>query len=63
MSRIAELKKELAELEQQEKDKRRKKNEASIAALVKGMSYDEMCELREVLNEHVRSAYVAEVDE
>lgn len=63
MSRINELKKELADLEKQESDKRRKKNEKAVAALVSGMSYEEMCEVRTILNEHVRSRYQYESDE
>lgn len=55
--RINELKQELANLESLEKEKQKKKLEKAIDAIVKGMSYDEMCDVRVVLEGRIREKY------
>lgn len=60
MSRIAELKKELAELEAEEKKRRIEAIGLVIDTLVRDMSYEQMCEVREVLNERIRNKYASD---
>ena len=55
--RIVQLERELADLKAKEKAERLQKHKDLVAAMTHGMEYEELCELREVVNDYVRSNY------
>ena len=55
--RIVQLERELADLKAKEKAERLQKHKDRVAAMTHGMEYEELCELREVVNDYVRSNY------
>ncbi len=62
-NRIAELEKEIQQLKDAEAAKRRTKHVAYVETMTNGMSYDEMLELRKVLEERMTRQYAHDSDE
>jgi hypothetical protein len=59
-TKIAGLTEQLKALQATEKAQRRVCNEATVNSLTANMSYEEMCELREVLNERISKRWAYE---
>lgn len=57
---IARLKAEADALQAQEDADVKKALTITVARVTKGMSYKEMCEFREVLNERIREQYASD---
>ncbi len=55
--RIVQLERELADLKAKEKADQLKKHQDLVATLTHGMEYEELCELRVVVNDYVKSKY------
>lgn len=57
---IEKLRQQLANLEEQEAQDRKKQLVSDVALLTSGWSYEQMCEFREVLNERIRDKYASD---
>lgn len=60
---ISELGRQLADLKAQEVANQLRAWRTTITGLTKGLTYEEMCGLRQVLNEAIAKKYADEVDE
>lgn len=61
--RVVALENELKKLKDEDIAERHESHVAGIERLTNGMSYAEMCELREVLNARITKQYVYDSDE
>lgn len=57
---IQELEKHLAVLKTEEAAEMKKAWQVAINTLTRGMTYEEMCGLRDVLNERIRDKYASD---